>query len=140
MTYTWFGSTGMPSRISSTGREVDRASNVVRTLACLGSRCCTNTSAMPVLGGRCVSTSVKASNPPADAPKPTTVQVGRSGERLGAGDWFPPLPGGFMPRLCAAEPRALDLVAMFKTPQCEPHHTTALLSEPLPVDFTEPRA
>src|SRR5258708_6594523 len=40
-------------------------------LPCVGSRCCTRTKAIPVFSGRCESTLVNASRPPAEAPKPT---------------------------------------------------------------------
>src|ERR1051325_188732 len=46
-------------------------SSCVRALSCCGSRCCTRTNPNPVLVGKCVSSSVNASNPPADAPTPT---------------------------------------------------------------------
>lgn len=45
--------------------------NEVPALAWSGSRCCTSTKPMPVSSGKCLSNSVNASNPPADAPTPT---------------------------------------------------------------------
>src|SRR6266508_2640812 len=47
-------------------------SRPVSALSRAGSRCCTNTKAMPVSVGKCWSSCVSASKPPADAPIPTT--------------------------------------------------------------------
>src|SRR5216684_2616133 len=54
-----------------TGMRVQLASSSARTLPCRGSRCCTRTNAIPVSVGRFLSSSEKASSPPADAPMPT---------------------------------------------------------------------
>ena len=61
----------------------------VNALACVGSRCCTSTNAMPVSFGKCLSNLVNASSPPADAPMPTTgkgspVETGRPRRVSGA--------------------------------------------------------
>ena len=61
----------IPSLISRTGIGVALVSKLASWLGWLGSRCCTKTKAMPVLPGRCVSSWVNASKPPADAPTPT---------------------------------------------------------------------
>src|ERR1019366_2240058 len=45
-------------------------------LSCVGSKCCTNTNALPESSGMALSNFLKASNPPAEAPIPTT------------GNWF----------------------------------------------------
>src|SRR6266404_3464066 len=50
---------------------VERARSSFSMLPCVGSRCCTRTKAIPVFSGRCESTLVNASRPPAEAPKPT---------------------------------------------------------------------
>src|SRR6266849_9018892 len=54
-----------------TGMRVQLASSSARILPCRGSRCCTRTNAIPVSVGRFLSSSEKASSPPADAPTPT---------------------------------------------------------------------
>ncbi len=71
----WFGSTGRPSRTSSTGKRVVRASASRSRLGWAGSRCWINTNAAPVASGRWRSRSLNASSPPADAPTPTTGNV-----------------------------------------------------------------
>ncbi len=48
-----------------------RPSNWASALSCCGSRCCTRTKLIPVSAGRCLSSCVNASSPPADAPIPT---------------------------------------------------------------------
>src|SRR5215472_6325366 len=48
--------------------EVSLASNSVRMLWCVGSRCWISTKAIPVSAGRFLMSSVNASMPPADAP------------------------------------------------------------------------
>jgi hypothetical protein len=51
-------------------------------LACVGSRCWIKMNAMPVRGGRAVSSRRKASRPPAEAPRPTTGKLScPNGER-----------------------------------------------------------
>ena len=62
----------MPFVTCSTGMVVALESSDGRRLLCSGSRCCTRTKPIPVSVGRCLSNSVNASNPPADAPTPTT--------------------------------------------------------------------
>ena len=72
ITYTRFGSSLRPSVISATGKLVVRASSSASTLLCDGSRCCTNTNAMPVSCANASSNFENASSPPALAPMPTT--------------------------------------------------------------------
>ena len=62
----------------STGIAVARARSSGNRLACLGARCCTSTKAMPVSAGSALSSWVKASSPPAEAPTPTIGKVGLS--------------------------------------------------------------
>ena len=72
MIYTLLGWTSWPSFISVTGSLVVRASNSTKPLLCFGSKCCTNTNAMPLLVGRACKNCVYAFSPPAEAPTPTT--------------------------------------------------------------------
>ena len=66
----------MPSSIWLVGILVALESRSVRTVSCVGSRCCTNTNAMPVSSGSARRSWVKASRPPAEAPIPTTGKRG----------------------------------------------------------------
>src|SRR5579863_5978204 len=67
----WSGRTVTPSVTSCTGILVVRARIWRRSLGWVGSRCCTNTNAMPLFCGSERSNSEKASRPPAEAPMPT---------------------------------------------------------------------
>ena len=68
----WSPSRRIPSVTSAIGISLERARISARLLLCRGSRCWTNTKAMPVSLGRRCSRSVNASKPPAEAPIPTT--------------------------------------------------------------------
>ena len=72
ITYTRSAFTTSLSCASPTGNRVALASNSGRMLLCAGARCWTRTKAMPVLRGSACSNWRNASNPPADAPMPTT--------------------------------------------------------------------
>ena len=81
ITYTWLGAIAMSSAIACTGIGVVRAKISLSKLPWVGSRCCTSTMAMPVSAGRWVSSWVKASSPPAEAPTPTTGKRSPSGAK-----------------------------------------------------------
>jgi hypothetical protein len=66
-----WGSTGKLSVASETGIDVALPRICVRALSCPGSRCCTRTKLISISGGKFRTSSVMASNPPADAPIPT---------------------------------------------------------------------
>src|SRR4029453_13169812 len=80
----WLASTRRLLVTSRTGIEVARDKRSASALSCCGSRCCTSTKPMPVSSGRFLSNSVNASNPPAEAPMPTT------------GKWFGASPGSWV--------------------------------------------
>ena len=65
----------MPSCACWTGMRVTFASRSARALAVCGSRCCTKTYAIPSVAGRARNRSSMASNPPAEAPIPTTWEA-----------------------------------------------------------------
>src|SRR5262245_27951810 len=65
-----------------TGIVVSLASNSPSRLSCVGSRCWTNTNAIPVFVGRCLRSWVTASRPPAEAPIPTIGKVPPRGRSL----------------------------------------------------------
>src|SRR5881396_3258849 len=69
MTYTRFGSRRRLFLASLTGIDVARESTALRARSCVGS---TSTNASPGARGRFFKSCVVASNPPADAPMPTT--------------------------------------------------------------------
>src|SRR5215469_6374007 len=64
----------MPCRTSKTGMVVCFPSKSVSMLWCLGSRCWIRTKPIPVSAGKCLTSSVTASMPPADAPMATTTK------------------------------------------------------------------
>src|SRR5215472_2924217 len=64
----------MPCRTSKTGMVVCFASKSVSMLWCLGSRCWIRTKPIPVSAGKCLTSSLTASMPPADAPMATTTK------------------------------------------------------------------
>src|SRR6267154_85946 len=66
------GRTWIPSVTWVTGILVVRERISSSALWWLGSRCCKNTRAMPVVSGKLASRVEKASRPPAEAPIPTT--------------------------------------------------------------------
>ncbi len=74
----------MPSATSDTVMAVDLDRSLASMLSRSGSRCCTRTKAKPLSRGSAARSSRNASNPPADAPTPTTGQgvpgAGPSGE------------------------------------------------------------
>src|SRR5437867_9621841 len=72
MTYTRFGSRRRLFPASLTGIDVARESTALKALSCVGSKCDTSTNASPGARGRFFKSCVVASNPPADAPMPTT--------------------------------------------------------------------
>ena len=75
MTNTWSARTGSPSSACTTGIAVSRLRSSTSRLLCSGSRCWTRTKAMPLCGGMTAKNALKASSPPADAPRPTTRRV-----------------------------------------------------------------
>jgi hypothetical protein len=58
-----------------TGIAVSLLSNFANRLAWCGSRCCTTTNAILVLGGKWRTNSIAASNLPAEPPMPTIGQL-----------------------------------------------------------------
>ena len=72
ITYTWPGSTGIPSAASVTFNAVDLERISVSRLTRFGSRCWTTRNAIPGSAGSGFNRRVIASSPPADAPMPTT--------------------------------------------------------------------
>src|SRR6266478_6477327 len=88
ITWTRSGSRRIPFSTWVTIIVVALARASLRKLGCVRSRCWTRTRAIPLPAGRCLSSSVKASSPPADAPMPTT---GKSLPRPGLGGVEVPL-------------------------------------------------
>src|SRR5437773_396532 len=69
----------MPCFTSTTGIRVTLDRMSVKMLGCFGSRCWTNTKANGASTGRWDSNSENASNPPAEAPMPTTGHTSLDG-------------------------------------------------------------
>jgi hypothetical protein len=74
MTYTWLGSTCVPSVAAMTLMLLVRDSSAGRKLSCFGARCCTTTKAMES-SLMLLSSAVSASSPPAEAPMPTMKKL-----------------------------------------------------------------
>ena len=75
ITNTKFAVTGIPSAAAVTGIVVLALSNSTSMLTRCGSKCWTSTKAIPLLAGILAKNRVNASNPPADAPMPTTKDI-----------------------------------------------------------------
>src|SRR5258706_481875 len=81
----------MPSAAASTSTVVERARSWGRMLSWCGARCCTTTSAI-LSSGACLTSSLSASRPPAEAPIPTTKNFSASRSRVSAASWTPEIP------------------------------------------------
>ena len=125
-----WGSTGRLSVASETGSDVALPRICVRALSCPGSRCCTRTKLISISGGKFRTSSVMASNPPADAPIPTIGKPARGalagGDAeareldLSAEDFTREIPYGPPKQFVACPRRRQTFFAIREDPRCSP--------------------